>query len=63
MDNLLSKLKSLGMIIPPSEIKNIQKAQVFPLNAFYDGTWHTNNAGKVFIMKKTIPFGTSHGIS
>ena len=62
MDNLLSKLKSLGMIIPPSEIKNNQKAQVFPLNAFYDGTWHTNNAGKVFIMKKTIPFGTSHGI-
>ena len=62
MDNLLTKLKSLGMIIPPSEIINKQKPQVFPLNALYDGNWHINNAGKVFTMKKTIPFGTSHGI-
>jgi uncharacterized protein YprB with RNaseH-like and TPR domain len=62
MDNLLSQLKSLGMVISPSEIKNKQKAKYFPLDAFFDGTWHTNNAGKVFIMKKTIPFGTPHGI-
>ena len=62
MDNLLSKLKSLGLIITPSEIKNKQKTQFFPLNDFYDGAWHINNAGKVFIMKKTIPFCTSHGI-
>ena len=61
MDNLLSKLKSLGIIIPPSEIKNNQKVKVFPLDTFFDGTWHANNAGKVFIMKKTIPFGTFHG--
>ncbi|MHA1454153.1 MAG: ribonuclease H-like domain-containing protein, partial [Promethearchaeota archaeon] len=62
MDDLLSKLKSLGMIIHPSEIKNNQKAQIFPLDTFYNGTWYKNNAGKVFIMEKTVPYGTSHGI-
>ena len=61
MNNLRSRLKSMGLIISPSEMDIKQKIQPLSLDTFFDGTWHKNKVGKVFIMKNTVPFDNNQG--
>lgn len=62
MDNLLSRLKSLGLIIPSSKITSPVKTQFPPFEDYYKGIWKLNNVGRVFFMDKMLPYGSGFGI-
>jgi uncharacterized protein YprB with RNaseH-like and TPR domain len=62
MNDLLSRLRSLGLIIPSSNINSKPKTQFPPFDSFYEGVWKSNNAGRVFFMEKTLPYRSEYGM-
>jgi uncharacterized protein len=62
MNDLLDRLKSLGLIIPTHKIET-RKKQVFPpLEEYFDGVWINKSQGKVFYLNSSVSYGSDFGI-
>jgi len=61
MNDLLAKLQSMGLKIEKANNLTKKTAQKIKLEQIVDGSWIELTEGRVFIVKKSCPYGHMHG--